>query len=53
VGFLVDDLQTTCDALEAKGYRFKKKPSDGKMRSIAFAYDPDGMPSDSASASAD
>eukprot|EP00045_Choanoeca_perplexa_P005412 m.45756 g.45756 ORF g.45756 m.45756 type:complete len:358 (-) comp13104_c0_seq2:803-1876(-) len=42
VGFLVDDLETACNELEAKGYSFKKKPSEGKMHSLAFVYDPDG-----------
>lgn len=41
IGFLVDDLEATCTAMEAKGVRFKKKPSDGSMRGLAFAYDPD------------
>ncbi len=27
--------------MESKGVAFKKKPSDGNMRTIAFAYDPD------------
>ncbi|EDQ85719.1 uncharacterized protein MONBRDRAFT_11616 [Monosiga brevicollis MX1] len=66
-----NDLQKTCDELEAKGVRpytrhachspswmpfssydavldqltqvsFKKKPHEGRMKTIAFAYDPDG-----------
>lgn len=41
VGFLVDDLDAACADLEANGVTFKKKPSDGNMRGIAFAYDPD------------
>jgi len=41
VGYLVDDLTAACDALEAKGVLFKKKPSEGAMRGLAFAYDPD------------
>eukprot|EP00658_Telonema_sp_P-2_P036161 TRINITY_DN2620_c0_g1_i2.p2 TRINITY_DN2620_c0_g1~~TRINITY_DN2620_c0_g1_i2.p2 ORF type:complete len:154 (+),score=36.08 TRINITY_DN2620_c0_g1_i2:213-674(+) len=42
IGFLVDNLDETCDAMEAAGVSFKKKSSDGKMQGIAFAYDPDG-----------
>jgi len=42
IGFLVDDLQGACVAMEARGVQFKKRPADGNMRSIAFAYDPDG-----------
>lgn len=38
-GFLVDDLPSACEAMEAKGVLFKKKPSDGNMRGIAFAYE--------------
>lgn len=41
-GFLVDDLPAACEAMEKAGVLFKKKPSDGNMRGIAFAYDPDG-----------
>ncbi len=42
VGFLVDDLDSACDYLEQQGMRFKKKPTDGNMRGLAFVYDPDG-----------
>ena len=42
VGFLCDDLDATCASLEAAGVSFKKKPTDGLMRGLAFAYDPDG-----------
>jgi lactoylglutathione lyase len=42
VGFLVDDLDESCQFLESQGVSFKKKPSDGNMRGLAFAYDPDG-----------
>ena len=28
--------------MEKQGVVFKKKPADGNMRGIAFAYDPDG-----------
>ena len=43
IGFLVDDLNETCDILENQcNVVFKKRPNDGKMRGIAFVYDPDG-----------
>ena len=38
----VDNLQAACARLENAGYRFQKKLSDGRMRHIAFALDPDG-----------
>lgn len=38
----VDHLQAACDRIEAAGYKFQKKISDGRMRNIAFALDPDG-----------
>eukprot|EP00596_Hydrurales_sp_CCMP1899_P008619 CAMPEP_0119043406 /NCGR_PEP_ID=MMETSP1177-20130426/21597_1 /TAXON_ID=2985 /ORGANISM="Ochromonas sp, Strain CCMP1899" /LENGTH=357 /DNA_ID=CAMNT_0007011415 /DNA_START=193 /DNA_END=1269 /DNA_ORIENTATION=+ len=41
-GFLVDDLDAACAYMEEKGVIFKKKPSEGAMRGLAFAYDPDG-----------
>ena len=41
IGFLVDDLDAACADLESKGVVFKKKPADGVMRGLAFAYDPD------------
>lgn len=41
-GFLVDDLDGACEWLEQQGVTFKKKPTEGNMRNIAFAYDPDG-----------
>eukprot|EP01094_Clydonella_sp_ATCC50884_P021123 TRINITY_DN4571_c0_g1_i2.p1 TRINITY_DN4571_c0_g1~~TRINITY_DN4571_c0_g1_i2.p1 ORF type:complete len:348 (+),score=100.22 TRINITY_DN4571_c0_g1_i2:76-1044(+) len=41
IGFLVDDLDGACAKLEEAGYEFKKKPTDGNMRNIAFVYDPD------------
>eukprot|EP00931_Biecheleriopsis_adriatica_P058644 TRINITY_DN34970_c0_g1_i1.p1 TRINITY_DN34970_c0_g1~~TRINITY_DN34970_c0_g1_i1.p1 ORF type:complete len:422 (+),score=79.81 TRINITY_DN34970_c0_g1_i1:58-1266(+) len=42
IGFLVDDLEATCAKMEADGVAFKKRPQDGNMRGIAFAYDPNG-----------
>ena len=38
----VDNIQAACQRLEDAGYRFQKKLTDGRMRSIAFALDPDG-----------
>ena len=40
IGYLVDDLDKACEELEASGVVFKKKPSDGNMRGLAFAYSP-------------
>jgi len=42
IGFLVDDLDGSCAKMEENGVVFKKKPQDGNMRGIAFAYDPNG-----------
>jgi lactoylglutathione lyase len=42
IGFLMDSLTETCDAMEKDGVSFKKKEQDGNMRGIAFVYDPDG-----------
>lgn len=39
---MVDDVYETSAALEAAGVQFKKKPNDGRMKGLAFAYDPDG-----------
>jgi lactoylglutathione lyase len=41
-GFLVDGLELACEALEKDGVAFKKRPLEGTMRGLAFAYDPDG-----------
>eukprot|EP00286_Rhodomonas_abbreviata_P027268 CAMPEP_0181307172 /NCGR_PEP_ID=MMETSP1101-20121128/10724_1 /TAXON_ID=46948 /ORGANISM="Rhodomonas abbreviata, Strain Caron Lab Isolate" /LENGTH=340 /DNA_ID=CAMNT_0023413343 /DNA_START=73 /DNA_END=1095 /DNA_ORIENTATION=+ len=40
-GFLCDDLEAACASLESSGVAFKKKPQEGNMRGLAFAYDPD------------
>eukprot|EP00933_Yihiella_yeosuensis_P082483 TRINITY_DN96386_c0_g1_i1.p1 TRINITY_DN96386_c0_g1~~TRINITY_DN96386_c0_g1_i1.p1 ORF type:complete len:360 (-),score=87.66 TRINITY_DN96386_c0_g1_i1:341-1420(-) len=42
IGFLVDNLEESCTKMEANGVQFKKRPAEGKMRGIAFVYDPDG-----------
>lgn len=42
IGFIVDDLEASCKKMEEEmGVSFKKRPSDGNMNSLAFAYDPD------------
>ncbi|KAK3332159.1 Glyoxalase/Bleomycin resistance protein/Dihydroxybiphenyl dioxygenase [Cercophora scortea] len=38
----VDNIQAACQRIEDAGYRFQKKLTDGRMRNIAFALDPDG-----------
>jgi len=38
----VDNIQAACARIEQAGYRFQKKLTDGRMRHIAFALDPDG-----------
>jgi len=42
VAFHVDDVYKATDDLIAAGVEFKKKPDEGKMKGLAFAYDPDG-----------
>ncbi|KAG7562112.1 hypothetical protein FFLO_02491 [Filobasidium floriforme] len=37
----VDDVQKSCDRFTELGVEFKKRPEEGKMRNIAFIYDPD------------
>ena len=38
----VDNIQAACQRIEDAGYKFQKKLTDGRMRSIAFVLDPDG-----------
>ncbi|MCJ1312506.1 Lactoylglutathione lyase [Agyrium rufum] len=38
----VDNIQAACTRLEKADVKFQKKLSDGRMRHIAFALDPDG-----------
>lgn len=38
----VDDVYATSEKLERAGCSFKKKPDEGRMKGIAFIYDPDG-----------
>lgn len=42
IGFLLDNLEDSCEKMEANGVSFKKRPHEGNMRGIAFAYDPNG-----------
>ena len=35
-------LEDACLRLESKGVKFQKKMSEGTMKNIAFALDPDG-----------
>jgi len=42
VAFSADDVYAACDKLEEAGVKFKKKPDEGRMKGLAFAYDPDG-----------
>ncbi|KAK4549579.1 hypothetical protein LTR36_006576 [Oleoguttula mirabilis] len=37
----VDNIQAACKRISDAGYRFQKRLEDGRMRSIAFALDPD------------
>ncbi|KAI9665879.1 MAG: Lactoylglutathione lyase [Bathelium mastoideum] len=37
----VDNIQAACQRIEDAGYKFQKKLTDGRMRSIAFVLDPD------------
>ncbi|KAK7575839.1 hypothetical protein V9T40_012125 [Parthenolecanium corni] len=42
IGIQVPDLDEACARLEKLNVDFLKKPSEGKMRGIAFIKDPDG-----------
>ncbi|KAK7068362.1 Lactoylglutathione lyase [Halocaridina rubra] len=42
IGIMVPDVEKACERFESLGTKFVKKPSDGKMRNIAFIQDPDG-----------
>ncbi|CAE6434679.1 unnamed protein product [Rhizoctonia solani] len=42
IAVAVDDVEKACERFENLGVNFKKRPSDGKMRHIAFILDPDG-----------
>lgn len=38
----VDNIEAACKRIEDAGYPFQKKLTEGRMRNIAFAKDPDG-----------
>lgn len=38
----VDNIEAACKRIEDAGYTFQKKLTEGRMRHIAFAKDPDG-----------
>jgi lactoylglutathione lyase len=38
----VDNIEAACQRIEDAGYAFQKKLTQGRMRNIAFAKDPDG-----------
>jgi len=42
IAIVVDDLDKACARFEQLGVVFKKRPSDGTMKTIAFILDPDG-----------
>ena len=42
IAFNCNDVYAACSELEAAGVTFKKKPDEGMMKGLAFAYDPDG-----------
>jgi len=42
IAIAVDDVEKACERFETLNVQFKKRPSDGKMRHIAFILDPDG-----------
>lgn len=41
IGFIVDEIEQFCAQLENKNVHFQKKLTDGRMKTIAFALDPD------------
>ena len=43
IAIAVDDVQACCDRFEEMNVTFKKKPSEGSMKNIAFILDPDGI----------
>ena len=38
----MDNLQAACARFDELGVKFKKRPEEGRMRHIAFLFDPDG-----------
>ncbi|KAM0789240.1 hypothetical protein ACM66B_000083 [Microbotryomycetes sp. NB124-2] len=41
IAFSVDDVEAACKRYTDLGVKFKKRPEEGRMRHIAFIYDPD------------
>ena len=42
IGITVPDLEGACARFEEKNVTFKKRLTDGNMKSLAFIQDPDG-----------
>ncbi|PVU88293.1 hypothetical protein BB561_005928 [Smittium simulii] len=42
IAIIVDDLTASVARLDSLGVKFLKRPEEGRMRNIAFIYDPDG-----------
>lgn len=42
IAFNCDDVYDATEQLVKAGVSFKKKPDEGRMKGLAFAYDPDG-----------
>jgi lactoylglutathione lyase len=42
IAVAVDDVQAASDRFEGLDVKFKKRPSEGSMKNIAFILDPDG-----------
>ena len=42
LAFECDDVYKACESLVKQGVKFKKLPDEGRMKGLAFAYDPDG-----------
>jgi lactoylglutathione lyase len=42
LGVTVDNLDAACERLEGLNVNWKKRPTDGRMRQVAFVLDPDG-----------
>src|SRR5579862_9887911 len=40
IAIAVDDVQKVCDRFEEQKVSFKKRPSEGSMKNIAFILDP-------------
>lgn len=42
IGVMVPDVYAACERFEKFGVAFVKKPTDGRMKGLAFIQDPDG-----------